>query len=426
MTIAAKTKRSFAIGGLVIAWLVALPSPGFPQTRLEEAPINYLETQGQNPVRELMDKVDSGELILEYEPGDGYLRSILQELGAPISSQALVFSKTSLQSGRISPQNPRAIYFSDDVYIGWVRGSSLLEIATADPQLGAVYYTFQMSPQRVFMRRENYRCLGCHEKTVDHGKLPMHMIRSVMARDNGNINLLLKDYATDHTSPIEERWGGWYVTGEHGDMTHLGNAFLKGEEAVSLGPSTADTLQQQFDLSMWPTPSSDIVALMVMEHQAEMQNRFADANYAVRRARFVSESDDQADGQSLQTTVHDAAELVVEHLLFSGEAALSSEIKCSNSFTTDFAAKGPRTEDGKSLRDFDLKTRMFRYPCSYLIYSKVFDALEPELKSEVYQQLWQVLTNQDQSPKFAHLSVQDRSAILDILRKTKTGLPQGF
>ncbi|WP_182870043.1 hypothetical protein [Stieleria mannarensis] len=408
-----------------LLFLFSVQSFCHAQSRLDEAPIHYTETKGENRVSAMIDKVDSGELDLIYEDGYGYLRSILAELQVPVSSQALVFSKTSLQTGRISPTNPRAIFFGDDVYVGWVRGSSLLEVSAADPKLGAVYYTINMSPRRPSMRRENFRCLGCHERTDDHGKVPVHTIQSVMARSNGKINLLLDSFVTDHTSPIAERWGGWYVTGGHGLMKHMGNAFLEGDQLVSLGPSNAETLQGQFDLSRWPVASSDIVALMVLEHQVEMHNQLASANYAVRRARNRS-TDTDGGVADLDSVIDRSAKKVVDHLLFVDEAKLESPISCSNTFTDDFATKGPTTRDGRSLRQFDLKRRLFRYPCSYTIYSPAFAALDSQLKDRVFQRLWQVLSGQDVSPEYGHLSSQDRGDILQILRATVDDPPASW
>lgn len=418
-----QSKRVFAAtlwGCLCAGWLCSTASA---QSRLNEAPIRYLDSKGQNRITELIDKIDSGEIDLKYRQADGYLRSILEALEVPISSQSLVFSKTSLQSGRISPSNPRAIFFGDDVYVGWVNGSSLLELSVADPSLGAVYYSMRMTPGRPYVRRENNSCLGCHEKTVDHGKIPVHTIQSVSARESGKINLLLNSFVTDHTSPFHERWGGWYVTGDHGTMQHSGNSFLVDEELVSQGPSVASTLVNHFDLSRWPVASSDIVALMVMEHQTEMQNRLTDANYAVRRAHSVSQDSQSGDPKTVESVIDKSAKLVVDYLLFNGEARLDAEIKCSNSFTQDFTAKGPTTTTGKSLRQFDLKSRLFRYPCSYVIYSQAFAGLDPQLRERVYLRLWRVLTRRDLSPEYDHLSSDDRSSILEILQQTKPDLP---
>ncbi len=392
------------------------------QNRLDEPPIDYLKTRGDNPVSRLAEKVNSGDVTLRYEEGSGQLRSILKELSVPVSSQTLVFSKTSLQAGRISPDNPRAIYFNDDVYVGWVRGSPLLEIATADPHLGTAFYTISMYPPQPRIRRENNRCLACHEAFTEQGKAPLHMVRSVMTRRSGKVNLLLDEFDTDHTSPLSQRWGGWYVTGSTGGVGHMGNSFLEGEQLVPAGALEREELSGDFQTSRWPTPYSDVVALMVMEHQAQLHNHFTRAEYAVRRARFAHADESISDAE-WKREIERAADLVVESLLFVGEAPLEQPITPSNRFVDDFAASGRRDAEGRSLRDFDLSTRLFRYPCSYLIGSSSFHALDSELRDLIYRKLLAVLSGRDRSDRFEHLSASDRAAILEILRDTQPNLP---
>ncbi|KAA5542760.1 hypothetical protein FYK55_14670 [Roseiconus nitratireducens] len=421
-----------------IAWIwVAGISAVCAQTNLHDPPIRYRETPGENPVSELFAKLDRGEVVLNYEPGFGSLRSILRSLDIPLSSQALVYSKTSLQSGRISPANPRAIYFNDDVYVGWVRGSSLLEISTADPHLGAAFYTVQMSPRGARTRRENDRCLACHQLPTDMDRIPGHTVRSVMTRDSGKINLLLDHFVTGHTSPISQRWGGWYVTGDLGSAKHLGNAFLEGDRLIPTGSPNPSTLSERLEISAWPTPHSDVVALMVMEHQTQMHNQLTRANFAVRRARhgdfssgegepLAEDSPETSSRETLDQVLDEASKWVVDYLLFVDEAPLEEPVQGSNAFAAEFAARGPTDSEGRSLRDFDLTRRMFRYPCSYLIYSDAFDSLDQDLQQRVYQRLLDVLTERDASPEYAHLSSQDRAAILSILRQTKQNLPDDW
>ncbi|WP_143544161.1 hypothetical protein [Rhodopirellula sp. MGV] len=397
---------------------MAQSKPVLAQRRLDDAPIQYRQSAADNPIDRLASSVAAGETKLQYEPGYGYLHSILQELDIPVSSQSLVFSKTSLQTGRISPDNPRAFYFNDDVYIGWIRGSSLMEVATADVNLGAAFYSIQMNPRGASIRREHHRCLVCHEKTADSGKVPMHTITSVMARETGQVNLLLAEYKTDHTSPFSERWGGWYVTGDAGEMGHMGNAFLKDETLVPISPHQLDDLHGVIETSQWPTPHSDVVALMVLEHQVEMHNRMTRANYAVRRAAFQKEQGEINDAD-FQQIVDREADAVTEYAFFSGEAKLTSPIIGSSEFTRDFAKRGPFDSQGRSLREFDLTTRMFRYPCSYLVYSDQFKGMEDVLRERVLAMMNDVLTGSDQRPKFEHLSAEDRTAIRTILQETK-------
>lgn len=414
-----RLRTRIAVGCAAVGLLFASVCSG--QNRLDVPPINYLQTRGDNPVSRLAEKLDAGEIRLPYEEGYGQLRAILNELAIPISSQSLVFSKTSLQSGRISPDNPRAIYFNDDVYVGWVRGSSLLEVSTTDPHLGAAFYTISMYPSQPRFRRENNRCLACHEESTDQGKAPLHMVRSVMTRRSGKVNLLLDEFVTDHTSPFSQRWGGWYVTGSSGSG-HMGNSFLEDERLVPSGGLERRDLTSDFGTSNWPTPYSDIVALMVLEHQTQMHNRFTRAQYAVRHARFDHGNGKITDGE-LQHALKSAAALIVDHLLFVGEIKLEQPITPSNRFVDDFSQRGPRDKKGRSLREFDLKTRLFRYPCSYLIGSSAFHALDTELRETVYQQLFDVVSGRDPSDRFGHLSDTDRTAILEILLDTQVNLP---
>jgi hypothetical protein len=436
--------------------LVVWQRPGQSQTSLQESLKKYRDTEDQNPVTALISQVEAGEVVLDYEPGFGYLRSVLRELDIPVSSQSLVFSKTSLQMGRISPQNPRAIYFNDEVYIGWVQGSSLLEISASDPQLGAAFYTFRMNPRQINIRRENNGCLACHRLPMTQG-VPGHAVRSVLTRPNGSINSLSRSFVTDHASPIAERWGGWYVTGDLGDMHHMGNSFLEGEDLIPKGSLHRDDLRDDIDTSRWLSPHSDAVALMVMEHQTQMQNVFTRANLDVQQAMerleipAVSDpatndvenqgandgklaSTAEAEGTARTESTADAerelaevidrsAKSVVDYMLFTNEAPLTSAIRGSTTFAEEFARRGPACEDGSSLREFDLETRLFRYPCSYLIYSPSFSALEGPLRQRIYERLFDVLTNRDVSEEYAHLSQDVRVQILRILRETKADLP---
>ena len=41
----------------------------------------------------------------------------------------------------VSGRTPRALYFNDDVFVGYCQDGEVLEISVADPQLGAVFYT---------------------------------------------------------------------------------------------------------------------------------------------------------------------------------------------------------------------------------------------------------------------------------------------
>jgi hypothetical protein len=186
------------------------------------------------------------------------------------------------------------------------------------------------------------------------------------------------------------------------------------------------------------------VALLVLGHQTQMHNLITLTNYRTRLALYAlakqGGTGDAAGAASVDTLSATAplpentrqqferpAEQLLRYLLFANETALPNldpkQIVAASQFAREFAARGPRDSKGRSLRDFDLHTRIFRYPCSYLIYSAAFDALPGPAKAYVYQRLLQILSGQDQSADFAALSASDRQAIFEILLETKPGLP---
>jgi hypothetical protein len=400
----------------------------------DQPPIRYSQTQPDNRVSKLLAKLESGTKSLEFETDRGYLRSLLAALEVPVSSQMLVFSKTSLQRDRIEPRTPRAIYFSDEVYVGFCQNGEVLEISTADPQLGAVFYTLDQEPsQPPALRRQFDNCLICHgsSQTKD---IPGHLVRSVLTDTRGLPILSAGTYRIDHTSPLEKRWGGWYVTGTHGEQKHLGNLIIPGrtepEEIDNAAGHNNVSLEGRFDTSRYLSPHSDIVALMVLEHQTGAHNYLTRASFLTRQATHYQQALNREMGapadqvwNSTKSRIKSACEPLVEYLLFSGEAPLTARLEGTTDFAADFAQRGPRDKQGRSLRDLDLERRLFKYPCSYLIYSPSFSALPTEARDYVFRRLWEVLTGKDQSEKFAHLSPENRANILAILLDTLLGLP---
>lgn len=416
----------FPIRLLVVALFAARSASIVAQIDIEEAPISYSETQDNNSVTELIERYNTGEVLLDYHRGTGYLRSVLKELDIHSSSQALVFSKTSLQVRHISPRNPRAIYFNDDTYVGWVRGSDLMEISTSDPKLGAAFYKATMSPTAVAIRRANYECLGCHATSMTRG-VPGHTVRSVFASRSGEVDPKRKSFISSHKSPLSERWGGWYVTGLHGEAQHMGNAFLRGSELDRSRSGNLENLRDHIQTIVFLAPGSDIVSLMVLEHQTHLHNSFNVANFKVRFAKHDFETgskQSEADSAELKVVVSNAAATVVDDLLFVDEAKLKSDIKGSILFQKQFTGRGPFDSNDRTLREFDLTTRMFRYPCSYMVYSKAFESLDPDLRNVIYDRLKCVLLSPEPGPAYQHLSHDDRAAISEILLETRPDLAE--
>ena len=400
----------------------------------DDEPILYSKTPVHDPVAKLQEQMTRGELKLKFDDEHGYLASVLEALKIPQSSQALVFSKTSFQRNLISPHRPRALYFNDDVYIGWVRGGSVLEVASMDSKQGAAFYTLkqEQSAKPRFVR-QTYDCLQCHESGMSQG-VPGLLMRSVYSDEEGQPVLSAGTFVSNDQSPWRQRWGGWYVTGKHGSMRHMGNVILADEEHpeqldVNFGANLTD-LCQRIKTAPYLTPNSDIVALMVLEHQTHLHNLMTKAGYETRIALRDQQAMNQAlkekpDYRSPSTThrIESACEPLVRAMLFAGEAKLTDPVKGTSDFASEFAARGPFDKQRRSLRQFDLRHRLFKFPCSYLIYSEQFDALPPDAKSYVYRRLWEVLSGQDGSPAFSCLSAEDRADILQILRETKSNLP---
>ena len=384
----------------------------------EEDTIGYSRTLSSGPVAKLQSRINKGEVVLKRDAAYGYLLSVLENLHAARSSQMLVFSKTSFQRERIDPKHPRALFLGDDVYVGYVPGSPLLEISEADPKLGAVFYTLDQTATEKPRFVRNDQCLECHASSKTMG-VPGHLVRSFATDESGVVDLSTGISLVNHRTPLAERWGGWYVSGTHGAQTHRGNLMGKEEfarqEREPNFHGNVTKLEPFFDPAPYPAASSDIVALMVLEHQLHLHNfltrLYYESTIALRQYGHVR-------------YVKSAMEGFVKYLLFAEEAPLTARIEGVSSFAREFPAAGPRDSQGRSLREFDLQTRMFKYPCSYLIYSDAFAALPKELKTTIYQRLLEILTGQDKSDDFKKLSTVDRRALLEILADTKLDLPK--
>ncbi|MBC7820898.1 MAG: hypothetical protein IAG10_28775 [Planctomycetaceae bacterium] len=413
---------------LTLILAIALLTTPLLAVDYEKPPINYSESLGNNIITRLQARLDAGEAKLEADGASGYLRSLLRELKIPVSSQMLAFAKHSQQRNIITPKNPRAMYFNDHAYVGWVPGG-IIEIAVSDPQLGGMFYTLDPevgSPPK--FTREANRCMTCHgtNRTLH---VPGFQVRSVFVDPNAQPIIAAGSFRTNHTSPLAQRWGGWYVTGTHGEQKHLGNLILpdskKPKSIDNAAGQNVTDLASRLDLAPYLAPSSDIVALMVFEHQADAHNLITRLGMEIRLAEYAENqqpaaTDDERAKLRAETDQRIATEgeALVRYLLFSGESKLTAPITGTSSFVKDFAASGPRDSQGRSLRDFDLQTRLFKHPLSFTMYSESFTALPPRAKAVVFRRLREILTRQDSTEPFTHLSADDRQAILKIVRAT--------
>jgi hypothetical protein len=417
----------------LITVLVLLLGPQIARAQTptyEMAPINYSQATPHDPVSELTGSIEKGQSKLEASAERGYLESLLKSLKIPTSSQTLVFSKTSFQRNLISPKRPRALYFNDDTYIGFIPGGEVIEIASTDPALGTIFYTLDQHSSKIARQTES--CLQCHGASMTHD-IPGLLVRSVFANSDGDPILPAGTFITTQESPFKERWGGWYLSGNTGSQSSMANTIWhegsgQQPDAAPIAKGDLNDLSGKIDTSAYLTPHSDLVALLVLEHQTEAHNRMTQAAYGTLRAlrdeKILNDAMGEASkpgehSESTNSRIRSSCEPLVEYLLFSGEAPLTAPVAGSSDFATEFSARGPRDAKGRSLRDFDLKSRLFRYPCSYLVYSKSFDGLPDETKAYVNRRLVEVLSGKDTSKAFAHLSPEDRAATLEILRETK-------
>jgi len=412
-----------------------------------DAPINYRSQDLSDPVALLQKQIEEGKVSLTYDPDHGYLKSVLALLKVPVESQTLVFSKTSFQYPKISPDHPRALYYNDDVYVGAVHQGNAIEIVSFDPKQGAIFYLLdERKLDKPAFQRAELDCTQCHIAAGTRG-VPGVLLRSVFPTQTGTLTPRTPSYITDQESPWKQRFGGWYVSGELAKLS-MGNSAVTEVPApdaprvAGVTPSL-DALAQPFDPAAYLAPGSDQVSLLVLTHQAQMHNLITLTNYQTRLALYalakntnpgatqVAYSDDTSTLDALpdatRARIQKPADQLVRYMLFANETPLgglnAKQVIASSAFARDFAARGVRDSKGRSLRDFDLHDRIFKYPLSYLIYNAAFDTLPEPAKGYVYHRLLAVLTGQDQSADFSNLTPQDRQAILSILLETKPGLP---
>lgn len=386
----------------------------------DHAAIRYSTAATSDAVARLNRALAAGEQSLTFDPQTGYLTSALEALDIPIESQALVFSPTSFQVSRINMHNPRAVYFNDTVAVGWVRGGDILEVAALDPRQGVIFYDLDQTRSESPRFERNDQCLACHLSWETLG-VPGLLLTSMFPLPDDPL-AYANGFTTVQGSPLDERWGGWWVTGQHGGARHMGNVpVMPVDQKRGIPHPTRElsSLAGLFDLSGYLTPYSDVVAQLVLAHQTRMTNHLIRLGWEAR----VAAAEPSADAAS---RVDEAVTDLVDYMLFVDEAPLPGSVRGTSGFAAVFESAGPRDRRGRSLRDLDLDRRLFRYPLSYMIYNEAFDALPPDAKDAVYARLLHVLADRDADPRYRVLGAADRRAIVEILRDTKNDLPAGF
>jgi hypothetical protein len=388
--------------------------------------IRYRDVGQRNAVARLQAQLSSDKVRLGYDATSGYLPALLKALDIPLSSQVLVFSKTSFQSARIYPHSPRALYFNDSVAIGHVGNGDVLELTATDPEAGVVFFTLDQTeqPRPVIIRRDD-ECLSCHASPRTLG-VPGLVARSVFPDRAGMPVSRTTSFSIDHRSPLEQRWGGWYVTGTHGTARHMGNQ-MASDDTGTLDPeagANVTDLNHFLSPSAHLTPHSDLVALMVLEHQVRIANLMTRVEWETRLAladhaavRLPNEPAGQW-SPSIRRRIHGPAEVLVRSLFMLDEHPLAAPIAGTSGFAEAYSARGPRDKHQRSLYQLDLHRRLYRHRFSPLIYSEQFAGLSSEVREYVYKRLREVLTGQDHSADFSTVTDAERAVILRILRDT--------
>jgi hypothetical protein len=316
--------------------------------------------------------------------------------------------------------NPRAVYFSDTAAVGWVRGGEVLEVAAQDPKQGVLFYSIEQKRSQAPRLKRNEECLACHLSWETLG-VPGLLVQSVYPLPDEKS--YANGFTTVHGSPLEQRWGGWFVTGDHGGAKHMGNVPVmpadKGKSKIANPIKVLTSVEGQFDLSGYPTAYSDVVPQLVIAHQANMTNLITRTGWEARLA-------DDRPSADAASRVTEAARDLVDYMLFVDEAPLVGPVKGGAGYEAVFTGPGPKDGKGRSLRDLDLRRRLLRYPCSYMIYTPAFDRMPARAKDAVYARLWEVLSGHEKAPRYKTLTLADRQAIVEILRETKPGLPTYF
>ena len=378
----------------------------FPGTLDQHPAIDYHAAGVSDAVSTLQREIEAGTATLAFDGDQGFLRAVLSALRVPIESQILLFSKTGIQHPFTTPEHPRALYFNDHVVVGYIPGAPMLETASHDPRQGLVFQTLKQEAGRpAFVRPD--RCLTCHLSANSLG-VPGILVRSMFTDATGRTRPQLGSAIVDHRTPLAQRWGGWYVTGLHGAARHMGNAMVtdrmeRGEDAIADTTLNRRVLPARVDTSLYPSTGSDITALLVFDHQGHAMNLLTRLGWETR----VAEADGIADVSrgELRDLVDDAA----RYLVFADEAPLPAPVEGIGGFAAAFAALGPRDTKGRSLREFDLRTRLFRYRCSYMIYSPAVDALPRQARAALYARMRDLLT------------ARGDAEVLEILNDTRQG-----
>jgi hypothetical protein len=404
------------------------PSGSFPGLLQDHPSIQYSTGATTDRVSRLNQALTSGGRSLVRDGRTGYLRPVLDALSVPAESQLLVFSKTGIQRDYTSPHNPRAIYFDEGVVVAYVPGAPVLEIAAHDREQGVVFYTLDQNAASspAFTRRTT--CLACHVSaaTLD---VPGLLVRSNAVGDDGSLLPEMASQTVNHTTPHTQRWGGWFVTNRAVDppyqaLGHMGNITFTvhptSGPAIVSNKVMVEWLNSDPEARGYLSSASDIGGLLVFDHQSHAINLLTRLNWESRIAAGAGQLN------LLQGELRDRVNELADYLLFVGEFPPIVPVTARPGFAEHLLARTPKDRRGRSLGQLELTGRLLQYPCSFMVYADAFDGLPSEVRAAIYRRMFEILSGQDASARYAHLSADDRRAIIEILRDTKPDAPAEF
>lgn len=371
-----------------------------------QPPHSYWEREPRDRFARVMAEVAAGRLALDPSGEKELLASLLRALDIPDSSQLLVYSATSIQSERINPRNPRGLYFNEDTFVGYVPGGRL-EVASLDPEAGMVFYIFdRLTTAAVprFVRSD--RCMNCHADTPSFRR-PGLVVHSVAVTWDGSSQETYRYDEMGHTVPLDVRFGGWHLTGGHGlARTH---ANLIGDLTPNGLVTEPNPPGKNFDLRRYPRPTSDILVHLVHEHQVGFVNRVVQSVYLARENPTVEQLDAFADD-------------FTAYILFDREAPLpAGGVRGDPDFVRDFRARDPAR--GPSLRDFDLRERIFKHRASFMVETPVWSLVPDPIRTRVLARLDRALAPAGPASEKFGIGVDEKRAIRDILCQSLSGFP---
>jgi hypothetical protein len=393
-------------------------------------PVDYFGKPTDDAISKLSRRLATGDVRIEADSRHGYLKSVLKLLDVPLESQLLVYSKTARAPDLVSPKSPRALFFNDEVSVAWIPKSRELEITALDPVKGINFYTLSQpldspedkkqataeaasaaDPTPTFLRRD--RCLACHAGRSSL-EVPGLLLRAFQTDREGKP--IVGFSRVTHDMTYLRRWGGWYVTGSPDSLVHRGNLTSKADNVRQKSEpgftSSLSDLSQKLDVGSYPYPKSDLVAHLVHAHQVHGTNLLI-------RASMESRLNRRSDVESE----------LIRYFVFADEPPLdlstadASTVLLASKFAKLFVARGPRDDRGNTLRNFSLDGRVFKHRLSYLIHSRMFDALPGECRTRLLRRLWTGLTSKTPDDDFSHLGQKERASIVAIVRGTVPRLP---